>query len=536
MRSTRLFGTFSFLFLVVVAALSGLTLWNIDRSSFWDARVQLAQESYRAHLSLKSHVFQRLKQHGDALLIGDRDGGAGEAALREEIAGDIALIRDTIAREIKLVGEEEFEELALLAEMEREIDGIVRDLERFDASAEIDFPARQRILTDLLDRRVDRDFAQTIAAALEEEQEEVNETLAEAAAFRDTVRIALIALSAIACLLVAAFGLAYLRLIHRPLAQLRAILARFRRGEWSEPVRIDGGREFRDLGGVMSDMAAGLAARETSQRGEAERLEAMVEARTAEQKRLLVQIERTEARRRRLLADISHELRTPLTIIQGEADVTLRGGAQPAETYQDALARIRDSAKHTNRIVDDLLLISRQEAGELRLERRETELGSALQEAVDVFANDIEVVLPETPVRAHVDRLRLRQCLLAVFQNAKRHGGPNVRARIEVDGGKPRIVIEDDGPGLSDAEKDQAFDRFFRGSDASRGDAEGHGLGLPIVRSVIEAHGGTVALEDAEPSGLRVVITLPGRPRPALISQDGGLRAKPDEGANGTSG
>jgi signal transduction histidine kinase len=264
-------------------------------------------------------------------------------------------------------------------------------------------------------------------------------------------------------------------------------------------------------------MADQLAAREAEQQDEARRLEAMVDARTAEQARLLTQMERSDEIRRRLLADISHELRTPLTIIQGEADVTLRGGDQPAAVYQDALARIRDGARHTNRLVDDLLLISRQEAAQLRLDRREHDLRAVLREAVEAMPMKIALDLPDLPQRAFVDRTRLRQALMAVFQNARRHGGPHVHAALAPRPGGVRIVVEDDGPGLSEADKAQAFDRFFRGSDASRGDAEGHGLGLPIVRAIVEAHDGTATLADAERGGLRVVIDLPHPPRPKLV-------------------
>ncbi len=532
MRTTRFFGIFCALFLVIVAGLSGLTFWNIDRSSHWDARVQLAQESYRTHLQLESHIYQLLKANGDALLIGERDGGESTAAMSAAISADIAKIRDTIAREIELVGDEEFEELEALALIERRVQALTRELSSFGPFTEDDdLAARQGRLRPLIDRNADRELADLIHAALEEEQEEVDETLAEAADFRATARIGLITLSLAACLLVVAFVISYMRLIRQPLEQLGHVLARLRRGEWAARSEIGGGREFRDLGAVLGEMATALAAREANRRTEAERLETMVQSRTEEQRRLLVQIERTENRRRQLLADISHELRTPLTIIQGEADVTLRGGDQPPEVYQDALARIRDSARHTNRIVDDLLLISRQEAGELRLDRKDVDVGPILLEAVEVFPGEVDLDLPETPVRAHVDRLRMRQCLLAVLQNARRYGGPNISASLALRNGDLQILVEDDGPGITNAEKEQAFDRFFRGNDASRGLEEGHGLGLPIVRSIVEAHGGRVWLEDATPNGLRVVMSIPTRPKPRIVPKDGADAAPASGGA-----
>jgi signal transduction histidine kinase len=90
------------------------------------------------------------------------------------------------------------------------------------------------------------------------------------------------------------------------------------------------------------------------------------------------------------------------------------------------------------------------------------------------------------------------------MNNALRYGGLNVRAWVERTGEGYAILIEDDGPGMSDAEKDQAFQRFFRGSGAQSTGVEGTGLGLPIVRSIMAAHGGTVDLSDRAEGGLVV--------------------------------
>nr|MDJ0863012.1 HAMP domain-containing sensor histidine kinase [Gammaproteobacteria bacterium] len=207
--------------------------------------------------------------------------------------------------------------------------------------------------------------------------------------------------------------------------------------------------------------------------------------------------------------DISHELRTPLTIILGEADVALRTVSGADESVSDALARIREAARHTNQIVNDLLTVARQEAGQLRLDRRDTDLCKILNDAAQMFPQDVTLNLPREIARLTVDGVRLRQSLLALFQNARRYGGANVSATLSATPDTLSIVVEDDGPGLSDDEKRHAFERFFRGSNASGSGAEGTGLGLPVVKSVVEAHGGTVALTDSDLGGLAVRIELP---------------------------
>jgi len=225
-----------------------------------------------------------------------------------------------------------------------------------------------------------------------------------------------------------------------------------------------------------------------------------------------------EENRKRLMADISHELRTPLAIILGEADVTLRTAGSLSDDVSDAFTRIRDSAKHTNQIIDDMLTVARFEAGQLRLDRQETDLRKVVQDAVSMFPDSPIITLPETAVLARIDEVKLRQAVLALLQNARRYGGPTVSVDLHESSENIVIAVEDDGPGLSATEKSQAFERFFRGSNASGQGIEGNGLGLPVVKSIVEAHGGIVELQDPDDGGLRVVIELPKDPRIKLLA------------------
>jgi two-component system, OmpR family, sensor kinase len=165
-----------------------------------------------------------------------------------------------------------------------------------------------------------------------------------------------------------------------------------------------------------------------------------------------------------------------------------------------------------------MLTIARHEAGQLRLNLRDADLRLVLSKAAELFPHDVSIQLPDSPVQGNVDAVRLRQSILAVFQNARRYGGPHIRARLEALETTVRFVIEDNGPGMSDAEKSHAFERFFRGSNAAGQAAEGIGLGLPIVKSILEAHGGSVWLEDVDTGGLRVILDLPQVPRIAIVN------------------
>ena len=267
-------------------------------------------------------------------------------------------------------------------------------------------------------------------------------------------------------------------------------------------------------------MASSLSERELSREEQKKRLEETVEQRTGEQKRLIDRLELGEANRKRFMADISHELRTPLAIILGEADVALRNGRGLSDEASDALTRIRDSAKHTNQIVDDMLTVARQEAGQLRLDRREMDLRKLLEDAAGMFPQEIALDMPSEPARFSVDDVRLRQAVLALFQNAQRHGGPTIAAALVSTSDGFQVTVEDDGPGLSEDEKRSAFERFFRGSNASGQGIEGSGLGLPVVKSIVEAHGGHVALGDAVLGGLRVQIDLPRTPAVRVVKSE----------------
>ena len=518
MRSTTLFGIYAVVLLGLLCGVAGLALYSLEKSRWWDARTQLAQESYGLHLKLEANLYRLFKQHSDALLIGDRDAGAAESELPARIAQNIADIRNVIAREIEMVGEEEIEELGLLDEMARDIRSVSAALSTMSEAGEpIETHAQVERLAALLDNDIDNELDRKIQIALEEELEEVEEVKAESAAFRAQNEQLVYALLA-AALLTSLIGvMSFNRQIRQPILRLKKSVEDLRNAQYSEPVDLGGSLEFRDLSGVLNLMSKGLAEREVSREEQRRMLEATVKARTSELQKLIRRLEKGEENRKRLMADISHELRTPLAIILGEADVTLRSVRDISDDVSDALARIRDSAKHTNQIVDDMLTVARFEAGQLRLDRKETDLRKVIADAVAMFPGPVDVDAPGSQVFASIDEVRMRQSVLSLLQNARRYGGPHIMATLEVDDKAMRIAIEDDGPGLSDAEKSQAFDRFFRGSNTSGQGVEGSGLGLPVVKSIVVAHGGTVDLQDYEGGGLRVVISLPKERRIKVV-------------------
>jgi two-component system OmpR family sensor kinase len=228
----------------------------------------------------------------------------------------------------------------------------------------------------------------------------------------------------------------------------------------------------------------------------------------------------TNERLRRFIADASHELRTPLTSIRGYADLFRYAAAnEPAE--RDAhLAKIREATARMSLLVDDLLLLARLDATEseapLRVEDTDVvEVAAAAADAFRVVNPDhpltVRSGVPEAVMRA--DPVRLRQVLDNLLGNAATHTPPGTPVTLAVDfseGDSGGVVIEvaDAGPGIPDADRARIFDRFYRVDDSRTRGNGGTGLGLAVVRSLAEAHDGTVEMV-GEPGRTVFIVRLP---------------------------
>lgn len=223
----------------------------------------------------------------------------------------------------------------------------------------------------------------------------------------------------------------------------------------------------------------------------------------------------TEARLRQFVADASHELRTPVSAIGGFADLW-RQGALDEGQLGDVMRRIGQETSRMRGLVEDLLLLARLDEGRplvkdsidlVRLVRDAALDASATHPSrqIDIDADGSVIVLG--------DESRLRQVVDNLVVNALVHGGAGstVSVRVARQATDVILCVSDDGPGMSSAEVRHAFDRFWR-ADAARTRA-GTGLGLPIVRKVVEAHGGTVALDSVPGNGTTVRVVLPSTER-----------------------
>lgn len=240
----------------------------------------------------------------------------------------------------------------------------------------------------------------------------------------------------------------------------------------------------------------------------------------------------------RFLASVSHELRTPLNAVIGFSEMMAREMFGPigSARYRDYASNINESGRHLLDLINDLLDMSRVELGHRRLDEETVTLGEIIAPCVEMVRGTIRagsVAIDddalERDVALRIDRRAIRQVIINLLSNAVRVSPAGATVAIASEptpGGGLRLTVTDDGPGIPAAEREALF-RPFSGVDVERPRRHGDtGLGLWISRSLVEALGGTLTLEDAEGGGTRAAVDLP----PARVAADGA-----DQAAAGTT-
>jgi signal transduction histidine kinase len=224
------------------------------------------------------------------------------------------------------------------------------------------------------------------------------------------------------------------------------------------------------------------------------------------------ELEGVDRMRRDLVANAAHELRTPLSALRVRIE-NMVDGVEPADagTLCSALAQV----ERLGRLVEQLLDLSRLEAAGVTLEQREFSVRPLLDRVAEearLSAGDrvaLEVTAP-AGLRASGDPERIHQVVRNLVENAIRHSphGGTVTIGAERRDGTMAIEVLDSGPGIPESDAERVFERFYR-ADAARSGDGGAGLGLAIVQWIVELHDGSVRAERAEPTGCRMVVTLP---------------------------
>jgi two-component system osmolarity sensor histidine kinase EnvZ len=271
-------------------------------------------------------------------------------------------------------------------------------------------------------------------------------------------------------LLLLALAVYFLSRQVRPILRLARAMDKFGKGRDLGDFRIAGPTEIRRAGAAFNMM----------------------------RKRLLRHIsQRTE-----MLAAVSHDLRTPLTRMKLELEILGEARVAPGQ-----LDDLRADVEEMARVVDGYLDFARGEGQESMVA---TDLGAFLQEIAERAGTPqtrVEVEL-EAPITLPLRPIAMRRCLINLVQNAARYG-TFVRVRAAAKDHQVWLAVDDDGPGIPEAQREAVFRPFYRLDASRRPTTGGVGLGLTIARDIVLGHGGDIELTDAPEGGLRVLIRLP---------------------------
>ena len=320
------------------------------------------------------------------------------------------------------------------------------------------------------------------------------------------------------------------RLTSRPIlaavAEIRDAAIAIGQGERNLRLPVRNRDELGLLAAVFNRMTARL--RRGEQRVAADRaaLEKTIADRTSDLREANETLSNIDSSRRRFFADVSHELRTPLTVILGECEIAM---ASPTPTdpsaavrtlghHATAFAVIRRRAQRLQRRVEDMLRIARSESGTIELHFRRVVLQAVCASAIEAFEGatkrkDVAVRLEpsEADVSVEGDFEWLRQIVEGMIDNALRHatGATLVSLRCRTSEGEATLSVRDDGPGFGVDDPRDLMERFARRGAIAN--VSGHGIGLALVRWVVDKHRGHVTLRkaDAPLNGAEILIRLP---------------------------
>jgi signal transduction histidine kinase len=303
-----------------------------------------------------------------------------------------------------------------------------------------------------------------------------------------------------------------------PIRALRSGAARLGTGDLDERIHISTGDELEELADDFNRMAdrlqdlySGLERRVAERTSELAGTLQELEVRTRE-------LEVASRHKSEFLASMSHELRTPLNSVIGFADVLLEKMFGPLNEKQvEYLVDIRTSGQHLLSLINDILDLSKVEAGHLELEVSEFWLPEALENTMTMFRETAlrrgittQLTLASDLGLIQADLRRVRQVLFNLLSNALKFTEPGglVELRATQDGTTATIEVRDTGVGIDLADQERIFEAFQQSHSGVRAQ-EGTGLGLTLVKRLIELHGGRVSLTSASGQGSTFVVTIP---------------------------
>jgi heavy metal sensor kinase len=262
---------------------------------------------------------------------------------------------------------------------------------------------------------------------------------------------------------------------------------------------------------------------------------------------MVARLDRSFEQMRKFNANVAHELRTPLAILQGENEIALKSDSIPEDVRSVLISNLEELERLT-RIVNDILTLSEAEAGAQVLEKRAVNLKPLISDLADqmqllAMERSIQIEIEDLPDAViEADDLWIRRAVLNLLDNAIKYSrdGEKIRVSMTNDGARARVSIRDEGIGISAQDLPHIFDRLFRADPARSRNTGGTGLGLSLVKWVVEAHNGRVTVSSEQDQGAEFQVEFPlqtatpkgvsegrpdkssrsGRSAPSRVSQD----------------
>tara|TARA_R110001592_G_scaffold23259_2_gene91347 strand:- start:3391 stop:4950 length:1560 start_codon:yes stop_codon:yes gene_type:complete len=498
---------------LLLAILSTVLSANLNRKNLKQSNI--AQSLLVEHERVSGISYRLFKQLTDEVILGQ---SANQAIVRNKralISQSLSTIRQLELEQREALGVqhtkgsvEDTDELELL------IDVIIRGFQLvFTGSEEAPVDQQER-LRSLLEVTIDDEFREAINAAVSRQSKVVATINAQI----NTLNTAMVWFSGglgLVSFSIIIYGCYWLfNQLYQPIILIRSATNAIASGEYDKPISEKLDQEFEELATSINQLAKRLKEHEANEIRSRKQLELDVEQRTSELTKANLQLTKIDARRRQFIADVSHELRTPLTIIRGEAQVTLRMRTASQEEYKETLSAILEQSVNLSKLVDDLLILTRAEMHQLQLQIERLNIVTLLSAEVGRWqrrSDDrlITFTVDETlrDIDVAIDKPRFQQVISILLDNATKYSKPAgaVEVGITKNESLVTITVKDTGEGISAAEIENIFERFVRFSRIN----EGLGLGLPIAKAIVEAHGGQITVKSIQGEGSTFSVILP---------------------------
>ena len=486
---------------------------QISRESFLQSHI--AHSLLLEHKTLSNVSYRLFKQLTDEVIFDQHANQAKYRNKKSQINNAINTIRKLALEQRIALGEEitkgSIEDIDQLRKL---IDLIITEFEVVITSNTTTPLNEQKQLHYLLESTIDNQFRELINTAVARQYRVVAAINSKINMLNMTVLWSTFGIGLLAIISITYACYWLFNQLYQPLIVIKNATTAIASDNYQQPIAEKLDDEFQEIASSVNQLALKLQEHEAAEASARRRLEFEVDQRTSELTKINLELTKIDARRRQFISDVSHEFRTPLTIIRGEAQVTLRLNSASQLDYKTTLESVLSQAVNLSRLVDDLLFLTRAEMNQLSLEKIPTDIEQLVESELIKWRRlyphrKITLQSELNSIHTHllIDPSRIRQVLSILIDNASKYSGVNQAIDVSLSDNTKFIYlkVQDYGGGISAAEIDNIFERFVRFSK----DKEGLGLGLPIARAIVEAHGGNIQVTSDQTIGSVFIIALP---------------------------